>query len=55
VRRYGSAAVVTGETNMRGRIADAAWSAHSRYTHIYVEQDGRWRLASARGTQIVGD
>jgi uncharacterized protein (TIGR02246 family) len=55
VRRYGGAAVVTGETRMRGRMGETAWSAHSRYTHVYVEQDGRWRLASAQGTQIAGD
>jgi ketosteroid isomerase-like protein len=55
VRRYGSAAIVTGETRMRGRFGDEGWSAHSRYTHVYVEQDGRWRLASAQGTQIAGD
>jgi ketosteroid isomerase-like protein len=55
VRRYGSTAVVTGETRMRGRFGDAGWSAHSRYTHVYIEQEGRWRLASAQGTQIAGD
>lgn len=55
VRTYGSTAVVTGETRMRGRFGDAGWSAHSRYAHVFVEQDGRWRLASAQGTQIAGD
>jgi ketosteroid isomerase-like protein len=55
VRRYGSTAVVTGETRMRGRFGDTSWAAHSRYTHVYVEQGGRWRLASAQGTQIAGD
>lgn len=55
VRRYASAAVATGETRMRGRYGGAGWSAHSRYAHVYVEQDGRWRLASAQGTQIAGE
>jgi ketosteroid isomerase-like protein len=55
VRRYGGTAVVTGETRMRGRFGEDGWSAHSRYTHVYVEQEGRWRLASAQGTQIAGD
>jgi ketosteroid isomerase-like protein len=55
VRRYGDTAIVTGETRMRGRFGDDAWSAHSRYAHVYVEQDGRWRLASAQGTQIAAD
>jgi ketosteroid isomerase-like protein len=55
VRRHGSTAIVTGETRMRGRFGDAGWAAHSRYAHVYVEQDGRWRLASAQGTQIAAD
>ena len=55
VRRYGDTAIVTGETRMRGRFGDAGWAAHSRYTHVYVQQDGRWRLASAQGTQIAAD
>jgi len=54
-RRYGSTAIVTGETRMRGRFGDAGWSAHSRYVHVFIEQEGRWRLASAQGTQIAGD
>ena len=53
VRSYGGTAVVTGETRMRGRFGETGWSAHSRYTHVYVDQDGRWRLASAQGTQIA--
>ena len=52
IRRYGTAAVVTGQTRMRGRFGDQAFSAHSRYTHVYVEQEGRWRLVAAQGTQI---
>ena len=55
VRRYGDTAVVTGQTEMRGRMGEASWLARSRYTHVYVEQDHRWRLASAQGTPIVGD
>jgi ketosteroid isomerase-like protein len=55
VRRYGNTAIVTGETRMRGRFGDAGWSAHSRYAHVYMELDGRWRLASAQGTQIATD
>lgn len=53
VRTYGSAAVVTGQTRMRGRYQDQSFSAHSRYTHVYVREDGGWRLASAQGTPIA--
>ncbi len=54
VRRYAGTALITGETRMRGRFGDSAWSAHSRYTHVYVAQSERWRLVSAQGTPIVG-
>jgi len=45
-------AVVTGRTEMRGRMGEAAFTASSRYTHVFVAQDGYWALASAQGTQI---
>jgi ketosteroid isomerase-like protein len=53
IRLYGTAAVVTGQTRMRGRYQDQSWSAHSRYTHVYIRDDGGWRLASAQGTPIA--
>ena len=52
-RRYGDAAIVTGRTAMRGRMGDAPWAAKSRYTHVFVRQDGAWRMASAQGTPIA--
>jgi len=55
VRRYGAVAVVTGRTRMGGRAGDQPWSARSRYTHVFVEQRGRWRMVSAQGTQIAPD
>jgi ketosteroid isomerase-like protein len=53
-RRYGSVAMISGETRMRGRFGDTEWSAHSRYTHVYADQSQNWRLVSAQGTAIVG-
>lgn len=53
VRAYGPAAVVTGQTRMRGRYQDQSFSAHSRYTHVYVGAHSGWRLASAQGTPIA--
>jgi hypothetical protein len=53
VRTYGSAAVVTGQTRMSGRYQQQSWSAHSRYTHVYVRAKGVWHLASAQGTSIA--
>jgi ketosteroid isomerase-like protein len=53
VRRYGSAAVVTGRTRMRGHYGDEPFGAHSRYTHVYVRRTGGWKLASAQGTPVA--
>jgi hypothetical protein len=53
VRVYAaSTAVVTGRTELRGRVGEAAFTASSRYTHVFVAQDGQWMLVSAQGTQI---
>ena len=52
VRRYGTAAVVTGQTQMRGQFGDQGFTAHSRYTHVYTERQGRWQLVAAQGTLI---
>jgi ketosteroid isomerase-like protein len=54
-RFYRTTAVVTGRTLMRGWAGDAPFTAKSRYTHVYVEQVDQWCLASAQGTQIVGE
>ena len=54
-RRYGTAAVITGSTRIDGRFEGSPFQAHSRYTHVYVLQHGRWRLVSAQGTQIAGE
>ena len=53
VRVYGPTAVVTGRTQMSGRYENASWLARSRYTHVYVNDQGTWRLASAQGTPIA--
>jgi ketosteroid isomerase-like protein len=53
VRRYGATAVVTGRTRMSGRFEGTPFAAHSRYTHVYVEQQGRWSLVAAQGTPIA--
>ena len=52
VRFYESTAVVTGSTQMSGRFGATPFTAHSRYTHVFVEQQNEWRLAAAQGTQI---
>ena len=52
VRRYQTTVVITGRTRMKGRLGDAPFTAFSRYIHVYVEQQGEWRLVTAQGTQI---
>lgn len=55
VRIYGNTAVVTGRTQMSGQFGEASFTTRSRYTHVYVEQQGRWRMVAAQGTQISGE
>jgi Domain of unknown function (DUF4440) len=52
-RRYGAAAVINGRTQMRGTFGGAPFTAHSRYTHVFVEQQGQWRMVAAQGTPIA--
>ena len=53
VRPYGTTAVITGRTEMAGRFGGVPFVARSRYTHVFVEQEGGWRLVAAQGTQIA--
>jgi Domain of unknown function (DUF4440) len=53
VRLYPPAAVVTGRTRMQGRYEETPFEARSRYTHVYVDHQGRWRMVTAQGTPIV--
>jgi len=55
LRLYADAAIITGRTHMYGRFGDVPFTAHSRYTHVYVQQKSAWRLASAQGTPIEPD
>lgn len=52
-RRYGHTAVITGRTEMSGRFAQTAFAVRSRFTHVFIEQRGRWRLVAAQGTPIA--
>jgi hypothetical protein len=53
MRIYGATAVAIGRTEMRMRFEQAAFTTKSRYTHVYVEERGRWRMVSAQGTPIA--
>src|SRR5580765_3439742 len=53
VRLYETTAIITGRTQMAGLIGDTPFTASSRYTHVFVNQQGVWRLVTAQGTQIL--
>ena len=53
VRIYGTTAVVTGRTEMKGLYDGQAFQASSRYTHVFVDDGERWRMVAAQGTQIA--
>jgi len=53
VRVHDGAAIITGRTRMSGRFGATAFTVASRYTHVFVWQDERWRLVAAQGTQIA--
>ena len=53
VREYGTVAVVTGRTRMRGEFTGVPFAVSSRYTHVFIAQHGRWCLVAAQGTQIA--
>jgi ketosteroid isomerase-like protein len=48
VRLRDPAAVVTGRTRMVMCYQGDEVTVHSRYTHVYVRETGRWRLLSAQ-------
>ena len=51
-RTYADAAVVTGVTDMRARQGEAQFAGRSRVTHVYVKQEGQWRMVAAQGTIV---
>ena len=52
VRIYGASAVTVGDTTMRGQFNGQEWETRSRYTHVFVQQNGGWKMASAQGTPL---
>jgi hypothetical protein len=54
-RRYGDTAIITGRTRMKGQFENTRFGAHSRYTHVFFHEQGRWRLVSAQGTQVAAE
>jgi ketosteroid isomerase-like protein len=53
VRRRETAGVVVGRTRMVMHVGPDGVTANSRYTHVFVRDDGSWRLMSAQGTPVT--
>ena len=54
VRFYGQTAIVTG-VNVVQSVDDPSDQVEVRFTDVFVEQDGRWRVATAQETVKAGD
>lgn len=52
VRLFGGTAIVTGQTRMSGRFDKQLFQVRSRYTHVYAEDRGGFRLVNAQGTPV---
>jgi len=55
LRLYDRTAIITGRTQMHGWFGDAPFAVQSRYTHVYIQHQVQWCLASAQGTPIVSE
>lgn len=53
VRLHDGTAVITGRTELSGHFGEAHFAANSRYTHVFIQQQGRWQLLAAQGTRIT--
>jgi ketosteroid isomerase-like protein len=52
VRVYGNTAVVTGQVNQKATNNGADISGQSRFTRVYVKQNGRWVSVANQATPI---
>jgi len=52
VREFDKAAIVMGRIQLKGQLGGSCFSLACRYTHMYVQQDGCWRLVAAQETPI---
>jgi ketosteroid isomerase-like protein len=52
VRVYGDTAVTTGILTLKGQNPNGDFTSNTRYTGVFVKQQGRWRLVAAQLTDI---
>ncbi len=53
VRVYGEMAVITGRATMVGHFKGHSISGQYRYTHVYLQRDGRWQVVSAQSNRVM--
>ncbi|MGB8538234.1 MAG: nuclear transport factor 2 family protein [Acidobacteriaceae bacterium] len=54
VRIYGDTAVVTSKAELVGKNGDRDISGRYRYTRVYSNRDGQWRIVSFEASRITG-
>ena len=54
VRIYGDTAVVTSKADLVGKNGDRDISGRFRYTRVYSNRDGQWRIVSFEASRISG-
>ncbi len=55
VRIYGDTAVVTSKADLVGRSGDRDISGRYRYTRVYSNRAGQWRIVSFEASKVSGD
>ncbi|HTZ57433.1 MAG TPA: nuclear transport factor 2 family protein [Acidobacteriaceae bacterium] len=55
VRIYGDTAVVTSKADLIGKNGDRDISGRFRYTRVYSNRDGQWRIVSFEASRISGN
>ncbi len=55
VRIYGDTAVVTSKADLVGKSGDRDISGRYRYTRVYSNRAGQWRIVSFEASKVSGD
>jgi ketosteroid isomerase-like protein len=53
VRVYGDAAVVTGQSIIKGKYKGVAFISDDRWTDVFVKKNGRWQCVATQVTRIT--
>jgi ketosteroid isomerase-like protein len=53
IRFYGTTALITGTTELRGTYDGKPFTTHYRYTDTYVNESGVWRVVNVQTTEMT--